>query len=434
MDAMEKTVEGMKPLVDKGISMAQERFNAAKPALEKGMSMAQQGIDAAKPHVQSALNAAKPHVQSAIDAAKPAVQNAIGAAKPAVKNAFDAAKPHVTEAFEAAKKLSIAGMQQAGTMAAAIDISNPLPFPIPGTDRKIKKLSKDFVKGGGEPVIDAIKVKFAEDPAFIELAKVYADAGKIVVAERLISNFLLASKDPSPNEIKVSLNASLGALGKKSNTTAFSSASVENAAPIVIILARVAGALTLGLVGSKPLTKAVVKRGEAMAIVGAYAGNMRFSKLALMELEIEMGKRAAAKAVAANFLLAAPNPTDEEVITSLHATIGALLKENGLPDKTPKLTKELLTKTKGKSASAAICKLFATNATFDELAHLELSTAVEEYKKAYKAYTAEAAEMKASRNAAARIAENFLLAAPDPTEDEVRTSVDTTIDVLTRLG
>ena len=94
MDAMEKTVEGMKPLVDKGISMAQERFNAAKPALEKGMSMAQQGIDAAKPHVQSALNAAKPHVQSAIDAAKPAVQNAIGAAKPAVKNAFDAAKPN----------------------------------------------------------------------------------------------------------------------------------------------------------------------------------------------------------------------------------------------------------------------------------------------------------------------------------------------------
>ena len=78
--------------------------------------------------------------------------------------------------------------------------------------------------------------------------------------------------------------------------------------------------------------------------------------------------------------------------------------------------------------------MFATNATFNELAHLELSAAVEEYKKTYKAYTAEAAEMKAARNAAARISHNFLLAAPDPTEEEVRMSVDTTLDVLTRLG
>ena len=42
--------------------------------------------------------------------------------------------------------------------------------------------------------------------------------------------------------------------------------------------------------------------------------------------------------------------------------------------------------------------------------------------------------MKAARNAADKIAANFLLAAPDPTEDEVRMSLTTTIDVLTRLA
>jgi hypothetical protein len=41
--------------------------------------------------------------------------------------------------------------------------------------------------------------------------------------------------------------------------------------------------------------------------------------------------------------------------------------------------------------------------------------------------------MKAARNAALKLADNFLLAAPDPTEEEVMMSLATTIDVLTRL-
>ena len=52
---------------------------------------------------------------------------------------------------------------------------------------------------------------------------------------------------------------------------------------------------------------------------------------------------------------------------------------------------------------------------------------------AYKSYHGESAEMKAARNAALKLADNFLLAAPDPTEEEVMMSLATTIDVLTRL-
>ena len=42
--------------------------------------------------------------------------------------------------------------------------------------------------------------------------------------------------------------------------------------------------------------------------------------------------------------------------------------------------------------------------------------------------------MKAARSAARKLVDNFILAAPDPTEEEVMMSLGTTIEVMTRLG
>ena len=157
--------------------------------------------------------------------------------------------------------------------------------------------------------------EFAKDPVFAALASIYTDRAKVAVADRLIATFLRASKDPTPNEIKVSLAASLGELGKEAKVKS-SGASVADAAPVTIIVAKITGMLTLGLVGTKPLTKPVVKKGDTLAIIGAYAADPKFGQLVLYELEAEAGKRAAAKAMADNFLLATKSPTYEEVRAS----------------------------------------------------------------------------------------------------------------------
>ena len=53
---------------------------------------------------------------------------------------------------------------------------------------------------------------------------------------------------------------------------------MADAAPVTIIVAKITGMLTLGLVGTKPLTKPVVKKGDALAIIGAYAADPKFGK------------------------------------------------------------------------------------------------------------------------------------------------------------
>ena len=326
------------------------------------------------PMVQKGYEDAKPHVMNGMSALRDGYETA----KPHVINAFEQTKPHVKAGVDGLKHLSSAGMEQARSGVASF--SNPLPFPIPGTARAVQPFSKELIKKGGEEAYSAIMAEFAKDPVFAALASIYTDRAKVAVADRLIATFLLASKDPTPNEIKVSLAASLGELGKEAKVKS-SGASVADAAPVTIIVAKITGMLTLGLVGTKPLTKPVVKKGDTLAIIGAYAADPKFGTLVLYELEAEAGKRAAAKAMADNFLLATKSPTYEEIRTSLYATAAALVKEHSLPAKPPPLSKPLLTKTKGAGARAAVLKLFTTDTTFNELAHAEANSAVEEFKK-----------------------------------------------------
>jgi hypothetical protein len=148
-----------------------------------------------------------------------------------------------------------------------------------------------------------------------------------------------------------------------------------------MMVAKITGLLTLGLVGSKALTKPVVQSRDELAIISRFSSDFKFGRLVLNELELEAGKHAAARAVADNFLLASKTPTSGEIRMSLDATVGALLKEKSLPAKPPVLSKPLLTKTKGPGATAAVLKLLGANPVFDELAHAHSAAAVEEFKK-----------------------------------------------------
>ena len=360
---------------------AMPMLDQAMEGLKKFPSMVQSAVE---PHVMNGVSALK----GAVDEATPHVLNAIEASKPAVHAVGDAA----AGAGNMVKQVAIAGKDQVGT------IQNPLPFPIPGTARMVQGLTKDLINRGGEEAYAAIQAEFADDPAFAQLADAYTSAAKVALAERLVANFLMASKDPTPEEIGISLTATLDAFAKEQGSKAGShaqgtragasvsasagaSVDVEDAAPVTMMVAKITGLLTLGLVGSKALTKPVVQSRDELAIISRFSSDFKFGRLVLNELELEAGKRAAARAVADNFLLASKTPTSGEIRMSLDATVGSLLKEKSLPAKPPVLSKPLLTKTKGPGATAAVLKLLGANPVFDELAHAHSAAAVEEFKK-----------------------------------------------------
>ena len=228
---------------------------------------------------------------------------------------------------------------------------------------KAQPLTKALVKKADELTYFSIAAAFADDADFLALAKIEATRGERRVAAKLTGDgFLLASPNPSPEEIMVSLSASLSELTKApppltnladlqetSMIVSYASSPLrivrtklgppttqvfetlgayspiealrknETIGGIVDAVLRVTyksaefvgyGAQFVGekagLV-SPTLSKPVVKRGgseAAAAIVAAFEGSAAFEALVLAEVEAAMGKRRAAQRMAEGFLLA----------------------------------------------------------------------------------------------------------------------------------
>lgn len=190
----------------------------------------------------------------------------------------------------------------------------------------------------------------------------------------------------------------------------------------------------LPLIAPAKLSKPLIKKGDdgaSASIIAAFAATPKFQVLVLDELELAAGRHAAAKRCADEFLLAAPNPTYDEVVTSLSATADKYAKLLALPP-TPPLTKALLKKG-GAPAVAAVLAAVAKSADFAELAHLEMAADVAALKETHLAFHYEDAGAAAAKAAAKRMAASFFLALPTPTEDECKVSLGASLDVLTRL-
>jgi len=119
------------------------------------------------------------------------------------------------------------------------------------------------------------------------------------------------------------------------------------------------------------------------------------------------------------------------VALSLKTTASKLLKEAMLV-KPPKLTRALFKKSGGLPAISAILLGFPKHAGIRALAHSEVAGDVADFAKAYQKTYGEAVTKLGQRQAAQKLVDAFVLAAPNPTEAECKLSLGVTIDVLNR--
>ena len=313
-------------------------------------------------------------------------------------------------------------------------------IPLPGMPSP-KPLTKPLIKGGGEVAVLSIATAFAEDPAFLELAAAEASMGKRRAAEALIKNFILALPSPTEAEIKMSLSATLTVLAaaakkKAAPSVAPPSSGMPDVVGNVVKVGSTISSATVGkLLSPKPLSKPLIKKGgdaAAASIAAAFADDPKFAILVRDELEIALGKRKAAMKMCDNFLLALPSPTPEEISLSLKATADKYAKEMALLKKPPKFTK-LLMKKGGLPAISAIIKLFGKNADFIALSHSLLDEDVAEMTSTLLTTSYEDVTLKAAQSGGKRLAGEFKLAMPSPSEAECKYSLDASLEEMTRL-
>lgn len=176
-------------------------------------------------------------------------------------------------------------------------------------------LSKALVKKQDSAAVLAIVDAFAEDEEFLELAAAETSAGKRIVAQQLIDSFKLALKNPTPEEIKVSLTASLGVLvaAAKAKKPTPAAAVTKPLSPTSIVErsfdfvrenskkgldAVTATAKRLPGLAPSPLSKPLIKKSDSAAaasIVAAFGDDPAFAKLVNAQVEADYGKWKAAQ-------------------------------------------------------------------------------------------------------------------------------------------
>jgi len=282
-------------------------------------------------------------------------------------------------------------------------------------------LSKATIKKADAASSAAVITALAESASFAQLAATEALAGQRIIAQKLIDEFKLAVSDPSEKEIKISLTSTLTKMVDAAGA----------AVPPVSVEKKKA---PLFAVGAKPLSKPLILKGDEAAlksILAAFASEANFKALAKSEAVAFLATWSAAGRIVANFKLAMPKPTAKECTVSIESTATKLAAEAALPSP-PKLTKKLL-KAGGKPAVSAVVALFAKHPGFQQLASAVLDAELDALAAKYEAWNKEPLAKAAERAAARKLAGNFKLALPKPTEKEITVSLKSTLDVLTRI-
>ena len=191
---------------------------------------------------------------------------------------------------------------------------------------------------------------------------------------------------------------------------------------------------------AQPLSKQLIKKGGEAALLSvatALADDADF--IALAKMEATRGERiVAAKLTGDNFLLAAPNPTKEEIITSLRSSIDKLTKKPPPPTKLPmieepvspaKMMTELMKQMSGQTLQPLSKPLIKQGGTGAETS---IVTAFQGQPAFETLVLSQVEAAMGTRKAAQRLVEGFLLAAPNPTEAEVKMSLQVTASKMVK--
>lgn len=308
--------------------------------------------------------------------------------------------------FEASLKLPT------GERAMLERAARGIPNAPPGAVKAGAPLAKSLLKAGGLEATDSIKQAFAADEDFLSLSAVCASTGARKVAEKMAKGFLLALMNPTTDECKVSLQSTMDEMAR---------------------VIRPPGAVSVDSIFGVPLssytsriTKPMVQRADSAtlaAIMTAFGGEVHFATLVRKEVQSGCATQMAAQLVVDEFLLDVPNPRPAEILMSLDATVRKHLKEGSLPTATP-LSKAVIKKA-GPDAVSSIIATFGSSSTFKALAAAEMADELS-------AFVMVNGIRGAAVSGAYKMAQGFLLAAPNPGEAEVMCSLKATLDELAR--
>lgn len=350
---------------------------------------------------------------------------------------------------------------------------DPKPEPRPefsGTAVAPQQLTKTLMKANDETTWVSLIAALGDDSTFKKLVRREANAGRYQLAEVLLSMLtIVETPGASPSRRETSATELVEALR----------------AELVSLAGGVASAALPLSSGAEELSKPLIKQGGQAAVNAAVAAlaaeTPLLRRLARKELELQSGRLLAAQRLAGSFKLAAPFPSEAEIMTAIQAELAAATPTDAKielskatirkvsivqpftlsptlspptlspppsaprpsfphpqpPDPRPPLpsappTLSPPTHQGGIPALNAVLHAFASDATFESLARKNVSESLSAYvsRPDVPYASIEEAETQIEREIATKLIASFKLASPSPTAAECKVALVAELEAM----
>ena len=204
-------------------------------------------------------------------------------------------------------------LKRLGRMFEATGDPKPEPRPeFSGTAVAPQQLTKTLMKANDETTWVSLIAALGDDSTFKKLVRREANAGRYQLAEVLLSMLtIVETPGASPSRRETSATELVEALR----------------AELVSLAGGVASAALPLSSGAEELSKPLIKQGGQAAVNAAVAAlaaeTPLLRRLARKELELQSGRLLAAQRLAGSFKLAAPFPSEAEIMTAIQAELAA---------------------------------------------------------------------------------------------------------------